>query len=1050
MIAASQSRPESRASEQAPRWRVWTLRLVLVLILLAGAFAVLGFFWLRSDLRERMVPPAPDQEPAELSSFAEKFSGNGAAPDLTHTLGTLDEATLLEPPASVRPWTRWWWPGADVDPAQACKQLRKLKAQGFAGVEIQPFTADLANVEDAVWRDRIRDTQSPEYLRTLRSVLDCAGDADMQVDLTHLSGWPAGGPQVSASEGLKELAFSELQLDGGGPVDVEIPLPSPGFNDYVLAFGEREFGEDLSNFLPELAQLKAVVAAPILAGERAFNVLDVTDTITLDPAKLVDLSTKVADGKLSWAAPEGRWQVVFVFVMPSGEAPTLTATRTPGFVIDHADAATLSAHYDWAFGLRSGLGPFYGKSLRGIFNDSLEFKVDQLAASDILAEFAKRRSYDLTPFLPAVFQDFHDNYFIREVGRRTAAPAFALTQDDARIRYDYALTMSDLMRERFVEASKTWANARGMLSRGQSYGTDVDTIRALGANDIPETEQLYGGGSPLFLKLAGAAGLLYDRPVVSAESFVWALRANAVTPAQIKAAADKAYLAGINALVWHGIPYEYTHGRDGERLSRDFGPAGWYPFTDENGGFIFSGNYGSASSIWSAEPELTEYMGRVQNLLQAGKPQADVLVYYPFLGFPLEIEDSEEAREDFLFAGAMTPADLFDPSEPLALPFAKFPDKTTDPRLEWIEKVLPALRELDRAGVTWTWVNDHALQSAPALDGDTPVIVADAPYMQVETARALAKDAEGGRKVIVYGQPPESQPGYRDFVRNDRIVSDMMRAVAKSAAATSPQDLLQRIAPAVGLSSNGDVRRISRDLGRGRTAHFLVNQSTTPQVARLRLRDATGETLTAFDPLSGRIWTVTADGNGVVALELGRLESLFVIRGAVLAPNGSACGPSLEGLTARKLDRWRIKSGTVSMQVDGPLRDLRKSEALAASAGPVRYSAKVMVPAGAAKLCAVLDLQRIEGAARVSINGKQATGAVLPPFQVDLTGKLRRGSNIIEIVLEPPLRNSMAARQEADGLIEDAAALFVPGGIIGQPRLLMGARDGPERRKSET
>lgn len=1047
MAVASQSEDESHDAAHAPRWRVWAIRIVLALLVLAALLAVLGFVWLRSDLLDRMDPPASSARPP-LASYAENAPRTGTPPDLSRTLGTLDAATLLKPPARVRPWTRWWWPGADVNPQAGCKQLRALKAQGFAGVEIQPFTADLATVEDPAWRNRIRDTGSPEYHRTLRQVLDCAGDAGLQVDLTHLSGWPAGGPQVSASEGLKELAFSEVQVDGGDDLDIAVPLPSPGFNDYLLAFAERDFGEDLSNFLPQLAQLKAVVAAPVVEGKRAFNVLDVTDTITLDADRVIDVSNKVEGGQLVWSAPEGRWQIVFVFVMPSGEAPTLTATRTPGFVIDHADAPVLRAHYDYAFGSRTGLTPFYGEALRGIFNDSLEFKVDRLAASDILPEFARRRGYELAPYLPAVFQDFQDNYFIREVGRRTAAPAFRLTENDERVRYDYALTMSDLMRERFVETSAEWANARGMLSRGQSYGTDVDTIRALGANDIPETEQLYGGGSPLFLKLAGAAGLLYDRPVVSAESFVWAKRANAITPAQIKAAADKAYLAGVNALVWHGIPYEYTQGRNGEALSHEFGRAGWYPFTDEAGGFIFSGNYGRGSSIWSAQPDLTGYMARVQNLLQAGEAQADVLVYYPFLGFPLEIEDSAEAREDFLFAGAMSAEDLFDPSEPLSLPFASFPEKQTDPRLAWIERVLPALRALDTAGITWTWANDHALQSLERRDGDAAVLVADAPHMQPQTARALRAAEQDGRKVIVYGDPPTRQPGFKDFARNDRVVAGAMRAVAQGHAAATPKDLLKQIAPSVSVVSKGDVRRIKRDLGRGRTAHFLANQSTTPQAAKLRMRGAAGETVTLFDPLGGKIWSAVADEQGVVPLKLGRLESVFVIRGADPIAQTSQCVPGNQQWTARKPEQWQVQAGDSSMKVDGALKDLRQSRAFADAAGPVRYRTTITLAAASAGRCAMLDLQRIEGAARVSVNGKPVPHSVLPPFRVDLTGRLRRGANTIEIELLPPLRNAMAAKQEGDGLIDDAAALFVPVGIIGEPRLLIGARDGPGRRRS--
>ena len=46
----------------------------------------------------------------------------------------------------------------------------------------------------------------------------------------------------------------------------------------------------------------------------------------------------------------------------------------------------------------------------------------------------------------------------------------------------------------------------------QGYGMLVDPLCMLGYSDIPETEQLYGGGALNFLKLAGAAGTLYERP----------------------------------------------------------------------------------------------------------------------------------------------------------------------------------------------------------------------------------------------------------------------------------------------------------------------------------------------------------------------------------------------------------------------------------------------------------------------------------------------------------------------------------------------------------
>ena len=64
-----------------------------------------------------------------------------------------------------------------------------------------------------------------------------------------------------------------------------------------------------------------------------------------------------------------------------------------------------------------------------------------------------------------------------------------------------------------------------MLLRAQSYGVDLDVMRAAGATPLPEAEQLYAGGSEMFLKMVSSGAMLYGRSHVSAESMVWLGRA---------------------------------------------------------------------------------------------------------------------------------------------------------------------------------------------------------------------------------------------------------------------------------------------------------------------------------------------------------------------------------------------------------------------------------------------------------------------------------------------------------------------------------------------
>ena len=59
-----------------------------------------------------------------------------------------------------------------------------------------------------------------------------------------------------------------------------------------------------------------------------------------------------------------------------------------------------------------------------------------------------------------------------------------------------------------------------------------------------------------FLKLAGSAGLLFEKPIVTAESIVWNQRDYMTTPLKWKVAADRLFVSGINQMIYHGFPYQ--------------------------------------------------------------------------------------------------------------------------------------------------------------------------------------------------------------------------------------------------------------------------------------------------------------------------------------------------------------------------------------------------------------------------------------------------------------------------------------------------------------
>tara|TARA_Y100000052_G_scaffold27530_1_gene36022 strand:+ start:11614 stop:14703 length:3090 start_codon:yes stop_codon:yes gene_type:complete len=976
----------------------------LCLILVGG-----GLFWGYFELRKAMVPEQPDAPVPSLTNFIEDDPQPPSTSALATTQNISSIAALMEGEAR-RPWTRWWWPGGDISAEKACEQLATFESIGFGGVEIQAFNAGLMYIDDQDTQTRINSFGSEAYLQKLREVMQCARDIGMDVYLNHLSGWPAGGPEVPVDEGMKELTFAETRVTGGRAVSLTLPQPEPTYNDYIMALGERLMGFDLTNFVDQDRELLSVVAGRPVSGKRSGNPMHATDTIELDPTTLTILTDKVTNGQLLWEAPEGEWHIVAIYIQPSGEAPTLIASARSGFVIDHFDTDIVRGHYGYAFGERTGLDAYYGDPLKGFFNDSLEFKVARFASADVLDEFMARRGYDLEPYLPVVFRPARDNFFITETMRHRPADDFRLTDDDARMQHDYQQTISDLIIERFVETSAEWAAARGLVSKGQSYGADFDVIRAMGQTTMPESEQLFGGGSEVVLKMASASGDLYGKPVISAESFVWYKLAYGVTPAQLKLAADKLFVSGINQIVYHGIPYQ----PDGQAYEDYFGELDWYPFAGPQNDSNFSGNYGPTSPIWPVIPELNDYLKRVQTLLQAGRQTSDVFIYYPFLGFPHEIEDSEAFEEDFLFMGSMPGEAARHQAPPMEIPLVKLPEMTDeerkDYRLKWLEQVKPLIDVLNSQGISWTWINDDRLSQVDVVAGETAqIILANAPTIERSSVESLASWTGANERLFFWRSLPDRQPGFLNHEGNDAFIQSTLQNLSARQQFEDPGTLVSQLQSRLSIANSTQVRRYTRTLDDGKSIHFLFNQSTEEKSFQI----SSAETFPHaywYDASTGSLTAADRSDAGGYELTLDGLETVFLIQSPepMSDPVTAAVARPADNLP---LDHWTLTVGDVERDIQGAFPDLRNDSELRHNSGPAVYTAQLEIPELAACACRyVLDLDNVAGAAMVSLNGQTVGSISLPPFQLDLTEQLKSGENLLEISVRSPLRNQLVGR----------------------------------------
>lgn len=264
------------------------------------------------------------------------------------------------------------------------------------------------------------------------------------------------------------------------------------------------------------------------------------------------------------------------------------AVGAEGLVLNTYDRAAIDAHLH-AVGDRLAQS-FGANPPHAIFSDSLEVEHSDWTG-DFLAEFRKRRGYDLTPYLPALAGD---------IGEKTMA-----------IRHDWGRTLTELADENYLKPLTEWAHQHGTLFRSQNYGTPPVNLSSNALVDLPEGE---GSQWRRFsaTRWASSASHLYGRQVTSSETWTWlhspVFRA---TPLDMKAEADIHFLQGINQLIGHGWPYSPPSA----------GEPGWR--------FYAAAVFNQHNPWWLVMPDISLYLQRVSFLLRQGQPANDVAVYIP-------------------------------------------------------------------------------------------------------------------------------------------------------------------------------------------------------------------------------------------------------------------------------------------------------------------------------------------------------------------------------------------------------------------------------------
>ncbi len=457
------------------------------------------------------------------------------------------EQAFKTPPDDSRIMMRWWWFGPSVTREQIEQEMRRMKEGGIGGFEIA--TVYPMAVDDPARGIRNYRYLSPEYLDLIGFTARKARELGMRMDVTLGSGWSFGGPHITS-----ELASARLRSD------------------------RREIAPDVRHLArPAPYEHEQLIAA--FVGRGAVREVDAGSFQPLDVS---------GRGPIQVPAGPGPRTVLFYFAGRTGQVVKRPALGAEGYVLDHYSRAAIETHLrEVGDKLVAAAGP---GGIHSIFCDSLEV-YDADWTPDMLAEFQKRRGYDLRPLLPMLEYD---------TGERSRT-----------VRRDAGQTLTELYEERFLVPIRDWSRKNNVRFRIQGYGTPPAALSSFRFADLFDGEG-FEWRMLSRARWAASAAHLFGRPVAASETWTWihspAFRA---TPLDIKGEADQHFLSGINQLIGHGWPASPPQA----------GTPGWP--------FYAAGVFTDKNPWWPVMPDLSAYLQRVSFLLRQGTPVADIAVYAP-------------------------------------------------------------------------------------------------------------------------------------------------------------------------------------------------------------------------------------------------------------------------------------------------------------------------------------------------------------------------------------------------------------------------------------
>jgi hypothetical protein len=672
-------------------------------------------------------------------------------------------------------------------------------------------------------------------------------------------------------------------------------------------------------------------------------------------ADVVDLTSKMRpDGTLDWTPPAGRWVVLRIGYSLTGQTNNPASPEATGLEVDKLNAGYVKAYFDNYLGqYKDATGGLMGKrGLEYMVTDSWEAGVANWT-DNMMAEFARRRGYDMRPWLPAL------------TGRVVES-----AEASDRFLWDFRKTLSDLVAENYYDQLTTILHGIGMGRYSESHESGrayiSDGMEVKRNADIPMSAmwtQLPGVNNEQYgynadIRESASVAHIYGQNLVAAESLTASQGAWSWSPETLKLTADKELAMGLNRYVIHTSVHQPTDDKIPGLGLGQFGQ--WFTRHE---------TWAEQAKVW------TTYLARGAYMLQQGKFVADVLYFYG--------EDSNIT----------------------ALYSARGPDVPAGYNFDYVnaDAILHKLSVTNGRIVTPSGMSYRILELDP-----------NARHMSLTVLRKIRDLVTAGAAVV--GPKPVDSPSQADDQMEFKTIADRLWGEGAGTGRVFGGQTIAGALMDLGVAPDFDYAKpqpdtnllfVHRSLPDGEV-YWVNNRNARAETLDATFR-VTGKAPELWHPDTGVTEPAAyriANGRTEVPLRLEPSDAVFVVFRGAAAEQSRALPVPVETSLGTVEGSWNvaflpqdrgappgITLAGLSSWSENPDKGVKYFS------GTGVYTKTIQVPSGwlipGAKLW--LDLGNVKNIAEVSVNGKPLGVVWKPPFRVDATPALKAGANDLEI-----------------------------------------------------